>query len=130
MSALTRLSLGPIEIEASTCSPLSMFCPSSCLPLFVRALVLAQPSFLNPKSRLYDLVQSSLRSPDLAKLWWVDQAKVVQQLDELTQEVREDQAASMSTQDREAYYAKLLAADIKFLSLLSYVSLQKSFQVK
>jgi asparagine synthase (glutamine-hydrolysing) len=91
---------------------------------------LAPPSFLDPTSKLHDLVQTTLRSPSLQDLWWIDQSKVIEQLDALTQLVQANNAASMTQQQRELFYAKLLTADAKFLSIVSFAILQDLFQVE
>lgn len=91
---------------------------------------LAPPTFLNPASKLHDLVQSTLRSKDLERLWWIEPKKVVAQLDELTALVRASNTETMSPQERDEYYSKLLAADFQFVSILSYAMLEKIFRVK
>lgn len=93
---------------------------------------LAPPAFLDPHSKLHDLVQSTLRSPEMSRLWWVDQSRVVAELDDLTRRLRhaEQDAPGLTPQQREANDASLLGADAKFISLVSYVMLQKLFNVE
>jgi len=102
----------------------------------------APPALLNKSSPLYELVQQTLRGEDLRRLWWVDARKVIAQLDSLEEEWRvhgqalsrsaagESGTGTISTEDQERLLAKLLAADWRFMSLVSYVMLNKIFNVQ
>lgn len=91
---------------------------------------LAPPAFTNTKSKLHDLIQSTLRSRDLSRLWWVDQSSVIDDLDRLTEMVKSTDLNSQTGEEREKYLSMLLAADAKFLSIVSYAMLQKRFNVE
>ena len=91
---------------------------------------LAPPAFMNQKTKLHDLVQTTIRSPALKDLWWLDADKLVKQLDDLTAMLKTVDPKTMTIDEREKYAAMLFGADIKFLSITSYVLLRKLFNVE